>query len=196
MPQNDASVTAASGDDTAAAHRRLADFLAGSTTDRVFSHPLGHPSDPSGFCYCEHSFIKALSLFARAVLLGLATHWPYDLPKAWLLRRLGARVGANVTISPGVWIDPTFPQLLTFEDNVFIGTGVKIFTHEYRMNEFRAGRVILREGALIGGFALIGSGVEIGKRATVAAGAVVGRDVPPGATAIGNPVRIIRSSGG
>lgn len=104
-------------------------------------------------------------------------------------------MGANVTISPGVWIDPTFPQLLTFEDNVFIGTGVKIFTHEYRMNEFRAGRVILREGALIGGFALIGSGVEIGKRATVAAGAVVGRDVPPGATAIGNPVRIIRSSG-
>lgn len=172
-------------------HKRLAVFLAARTTDRLFVHPIRHPSDPTGFCFCEHSLIKALPLYFRAVLLGLVTHCPFNGPKAWLLRRMGARIGSNVCISPGVWIDPTFPRLITIEDNVFIGTGVKITTHEYRMNEFRAGQVTLREGALIGGFAIIGCGIEIGRYATVAAGAVVGRDVPPGATVVGNPARII-----
>lgn len=192
MPQDKTPVTATGRDDPAAAHMRLAAFLAGMTEERVFSHPIKHPSDPTGFCYCEHSLIKALPLMIRALLLGIVTHCPFSWPRIRLLRLFGAHVGANVTISPGVWIDPTFPQLLRFEDNVFIGTGARITTHEYRMSEFRAGRVILREGALIGGFAIIGCGVEIGRRATVAPGSLIGRDVPPYATAVGNPARIIR----
>lgn len=184
--------TATGQDDPAAAYKRLAAFLAGTTEDRVFSHPIKHPSDPTGFCYCEHSLIKALPFFARAVLLGIVAHCPFNWPRIWLLRRFGAHVGSNVCISPGAWIDPTFPQLLRFEDNVFIGTGARITTHEYRMNEFRAGRVTLCEGALIGGFAIIGCGVEIGRRATVAPGSLIGRDIPPYATAIGNPARIVR----
>ncbi len=191
-PQDETSVTTAGRADSVAAHRRLADFLAGRTPDRLFVHPIRHPSDPTGFCYCEHSLIKALPFLVRAVLLGIVARCPFTWPKTWLLRRFGAKVGSNVCISPGVWIDPTFPQLLTFEDNVFIGTGARITTHEYRMSEFRAGRVTLREGALIGGFAIIGCGVEIGRRATVAPGSLVGRDVPPFATAVGNPVRILR----
>ena len=194
VPKDEACMAGAGPDDLAAAHKRLAEFLAGKTPDRVFSHPIKHPSDPTGFCYCEHSLIKALPFLARAVLLSIAACCPYTWPRTWLLRRFGAHVGSNVCISPGVWIDPTFPQLLRIEDNVFIGTGARIATHEYRMSEFRAGRVTLRKGALIGGFAIIGCGVEIGKRATVAPGALVGRDVPPQATAIGNPARIIRKA--
>lgn len=191
IPRDEACVTVADGNDPAAAYKRLAEFLAGRVPDRVFACPIRHPSDPTGFCYCEHSFIKAALFLVRAMLFGIMTHCPSNGARAWFLRRFGAKVGSNVTISPGVWIDPTFPQLLTFEDNVFIGAGAKITTHEYRMTEFRAGRVILREGALIGGFAIIGCGVEIGWRATVGAGSVVGRDVPAGATVIGNPPRIV-----
>jgi acetyltransferase-like isoleucine patch superfamily enzyme len=44
---------------------------------------------------------------------------------------------------------------------------------------------------VIGGFAIIGCGVEIGENAVVAGGAVVGRDVPPGKLAIGNPARMV-----
>lgn len=192
VPKDEAWTAAARPEDLSATYKRLAEFLEERTPDRLFSHPIRHPSDPTGFCYCEHSLIKALPFFVRAVPLGIVAHCPFNWPKTWLLRRFGANVGSNVCISPGAWIDPTFPQLLTFEDNVFIGTGARITTHEYRMNEFRAGRVILREGALIGGFSIIGCGVEIGKRATVAAGSLVGRNVPPYATVIGNPARIIR----
>ena len=84
-----------------------------------------------------------------------------------------------------------FADLLTIEDGVFIGAFARITLHEYRVDEFRAGRVLIRKGAFIGGSALIGCGIEIGEGATVAAGAGVGRDVPPGATAIGNPARIV-----
>ena len=72
-----------------------------------------------------------------------------------------------------------------------VGVGVKIALHEFRPREFRAGRVIIRKGAVVGGFALIGHGVEIGEGAVVAGGAVVGRDVPPSKLAIGNPARIM-----
>ncbi len=112
-------------------------------------------------------------------------------PKLALLRWCGAKVGRNVFISTDVWIDPAFPQLLTIEDEVMVGVGVKIALHEFRPNEFRAGRVVIRKGAVIGGFALIGHGVEIGEGAVVAGGAAVGRDVPPGKLAIGNPARIM-----
>ena len=70
--------------------------------------------------------------------------------------------------------------------------GAKIFTHEYRIDQFRAGKVRIRRGAFIGGFAVIPCGIEIGEGAVVAACSVVHRDVPPGATLISRPARIIR----
>lgn len=194
VPEDKCPPTSAHEGDLTDAYRRLSEFVQGTGQDRLFRQPISHPSARSGFCYCEHSLIKAVWFLFRAVVFAVAAHCPSSGLRAWILRRWGAQIGANVTISPGVWIDPTFPRLLTFEDNVFIGTGARITTHEYRMKEFRAGRVILRNGALIGGFAILGCGVEIGAGATVAPGALVGRDVPPHATAIGNPMRIIRRS--
>jgi hypothetical protein len=86
----------------------------------------------------------------------------------------------------------TFPELITIEDDVFFGMGAKVFTHEFRIDQFRAGEVTIRREALIGGFATIRCGVEIGERGVVAACSVADRDVPPGATLIQSPARIIR----
>jgi acetyltransferase-like isoleucine patch superfamily enzyme len=135
--------------------------------------------------------LATLWFYAKAWLLLAALKLALNGPKLKLLRWCGARVGRNVFISTDVWIDPTFPQLLTIEDDVMVGVGVKIALHEFRPREFRAGRVIIRKGAVVGGFALIGHGVEIGEGAVVAGGAAVGRDVPPGKLAIGNPARIM-----
>ena len=132
-----------------------------------------------------------MCFYGKAWLLLMALKLAWNAPKLKLLRWCGAQVGRNVFISTDVWIDPTFPQLLTIEDDVMIGVGVKIALHEFRPNEFRAGRVIIQKGAVIGGFSLIGHGVEIGEGAVVAGGAAVGRDVPPGKLAIGNPARIM-----
>ncbi len=166
-------------------------FLTGNTAERTFSTPTSHPSQPTGFCPCDGSFVQTLRFYAKAWLLLTFLKLAWNGPKLKLLRWCGARVGRNIFISTDVWIDPTFPQLLTIEDDVMIGVGVKIALHEFRPREFRAGRVVIRKGAVIGGFALIGHGVEIGEGAVVAGGAAVGRDVPPGKLAIGNPARIM-----
>jgi acetyltransferase-like isoleucine patch superfamily enzyme len=171
--------------------QRFSRFLAGQLDDRVFSHPTCHPSQPTGFCPCDGRFSATLRFYAKAWLLLTTLKLAWNCPKIKLLRWCGAKVGRNVFISTDVWIDPAFPQLLTIEDDVMIGVGVKIALHEFRPKEFRAGRVTIRKGAVIGGFALIGHGVEIGEGAVVAGGAAVGRDVPPGKLAIGNPARIM-----
>ena len=48
---------------------------------------------------------------------------------------------------------------------------------------------LVRKGASIGANATVLPGVTIGEGAMVGAGAVVTRDVPAGATVIGNPAR-------
>jgi len=174
------------------ARGRLEEFLDGRTPDMLFTHPTAHPSQPTGFCYCDNSFLSTLRLTFLGWLLETALRLPFDWPKLSLLRRMGARIGKDVHLSASVWIDPIYPRLLTIEDGVFIGMFTRITTHEFRINEFRAGKVVIRRGAFIGGGAMIACGVEIGENATVAAGCVLGKNVPPGATAIGNPARILR----
>jgi NDP-sugar pyrophosphorylase family protein len=179
----------------AAAQARFREFLEGRIDARVFAHPTGHPSRPTGFCPCDRPLPGRLWFYLRAGLLLATLRGPFNGPKAALLRRQGARIGRNVYISTDVWIDPVFPQLLTIEDQVMIGVGVRIALHEFGPDRFRAGRVTIRTGAVIGGFSLIGHGVEIGRGAVVAGGAVVGRDVPEGTFAVGNPARVFPLGG-
>jgi hypothetical protein len=169
--------------------KRFERFLSGQAGERLFTHPTGHPSQPTGFCPCDRPLLPRMWFYLRATVLVLALKLPFNSLKISLLRRLGAQVSRKAYISVDVWIDPTFPQLLTIEDEVLLGVGVKVFLHEFRRDRFQAGRVIIRKGAIIGGFAIIGDGVEIGERAVVAAGAVVGRDLPAGMMAVGNPAR-------
>jgi len=180
--------------DLSDAYRRLRAFRRGETDDRLFVHPTCHPSEPTGFCYCEGSAWQAIVFLAKAILLGLVFKLPLNAMKVWLLQRMGARVGQRVYFSAGVWIDPVFPELITIEDGVFFGMGAKVFTHEFRIDQFRAGKVLIRRGAFIGGMAVIPCGVEIGQRAVVAACSVADRDVPPEATLISRPARIVNRS--
>ena len=176
------------------AHRRLREFRRGKTDDRLFTHPIDHPALPTGFCYCERAFWKAMIFITKAIVIATVFKLPSNALKVWTLRRFGARVGKNVYFSSGAWIDPTFPELITIEDKVFFGMNAKIFNHEYRRDEFRAGKVIVRTGAFVGGFAVIAPGVEIGENASLSAFAVAIHDVPPGATLVAVPPRIIKRS--
>jgi len=170
---------------------KLAEFLRAGAGAKVFNHPIDHPSKPSGFCPCDESIVKALWYYFKGTVLHCVLMQPFNGPKIWLLRALGATVGDNVYISVRAYIDPLFLELLTIEDDVMIGIEARIMLHEFAIDEFRAGRVILRKGCLVGGFSLLRPGVEVGERATVGAASVVVHDVPAGATAIGSPARNI-----
>jgi acetyltransferase-like isoleucine patch superfamily enzyme len=178
------------------AHERLRRFLRGDTPERLFTVRTGHPSSPTGFCWCDGRPVAALAVYLRGAALGIVMRLPWSGLKVWVLRRLGARIGRNVYISVGAWIDPVFPQLLAIEDDVFIGMGARILTHEFRIDEFRAGKVVIRRGAMVGGFSLIACGLEIGEEAVVAGGAAVAVDVPARTQATGNPAFIMKRAVG
>jgi acetyltransferase-like isoleucine patch superfamily enzyme len=174
------------------AHHRLREFRRGKTDERLFTHPIDHPALTTGFCYCERSFWKATVFIVKAIIIAAVFKLPSNILKVWTLRRFGAQVGKQVFFSAGVWIDPTFPELIRIEDKVFFGMKAKIFNHEYRVNEFRAGKVIVRNGAFVGGYAVIAPGVEIGENAVLSAFAVAIHDVPSDATLVAAPPRIIK----
>lgn len=97
-------------------------------------------------------------------------------------------IGNNVTVKCGVYVWDG----VTLEDNVMIGPNVT-FTNDKRPRSkqpFQLCRTTVREGASIGGGAVILPGLTIGRRAMVGAGAVVTRDVPDDAVVYGDAARL------
>jgi len=77
---------------------------------------------------------------------------------------------------------------------VNVGAGTITCNYDGR----RKSHTAVGDGAFLGSGTLLVAPVRVGKRAVTGAGAVVlaGRHVPPGATAVGVPARIVRRKGG
>lgn len=102
----------------------------------------------------------------------------------------GVTIGNDVTVKSGV-------QLWTgviLEDRVFVGPNAT-FTNDMHPRSKDYSRPFsetrVRAGASIGANATILPGIEIGEGAMIGAGAVVTRDVPAGATVVGNPAIVL-----
>ncbi|MEL7303145.1 MAG: acetyltransferase, partial [Pseudomonadota bacterium] len=132
-----------------------------------------------------------------------------------MLRRFGASVGADVNIHPTTRI--AIPWTLTIDDGAAIGDRAILYalgpmrigaratisqnahlcggTHDHRDPAFPVVRspITVADDVWIGADAFIGPGVEVGDGAIVGARAVVVRDVPPGATVVGNPARVVQA---
>jgi maltose O-acetyltransferase len=135
---------------------------------------------------------------------------------ALLLRRL-AHVGNGVLVRPPFFCDYGYnirigdSAFLNFNcvildvvpvsigDGAQIGPAVQIYAadHPRDADKRRAGLeygrpVRIGSNAWIGGGAIILPGVTVGDGAIVGAGALVSRDVPAGATVVGNPARLVK----
>jgi UDP-2-acetamido-3-amino-2,3-dideoxy-glucuronate N-acetyltransferase len=97
-------------------------------------------------------------------------------------------VGDRVTVKCGVQLWDG----VALEDDVFVGPNAT-FTNDLQPRSRNAAAPLLptvvKKGASIGANATILPGLIIGAGAMVGAGAVVTKDVPPGATVMGNPAR-------
>jgi UDP-2-acetamido-3-amino-2,3-dideoxy-glucuronate N-acetyltransferase len=112
----------------------------------------------------------------------------------------GAKIGRRCKISSHTFIC----EGVTIEDQVFIGHGV-MFTNDLYPRaanpdgslqteaDWKCLPTVVKRGAAIGSNATLLCGITVGENATVGAGSVVTRDVPPGATVVGNPARVLRT---
>lgn len=122
----------------------------------------------------------------------------------------GSQIGTFVEIQRGVTIGKNCKiqshsflcEGITLEDGVFIGHGV-MFTNDKNPaavntdgslktgNDWECVSTLVKTRAAIGSNATILPGITIGEGATVGAGAVVTKNVPAGATVVGNPAKEI-----
>jgi len=98
-------------------------------------------------------------------------------------------VGDRVTVKSGVQLWDG----VELQDDVFIGPNVTFTNDRYpRSKQYPTSfpRIVVEQGASVGGGAVLLPGITVGRSAIVGAGAVVTRDVPPFAIVTGSPARV------
>lgn len=120
-----------------------------------------------------------------------------SLPSARLRRMAAGWMGVRLPASTGtikppfigleVWLDDTFPELITIEPGAVLAVRAAIMAHDDATRTVSP--VVISSGAYVGVGAIVLPGVTVGANAVVGAGAVVTHDVPPGETWVGVPAR-------
>ncbi len=139
--------------------------------------------------YKTVSFWKVAKCF---IVIEIARYTPFLSMKNWLYRTfLKMEVGEKTSFALKVTPDTMFPERIKVGSDTIIGFNTTILAHEYLVNEYRLGDVIIGDRVMIGANTTILPGVEIGDDAIVSAMTLVNKDVPAGAFVGGNPMRII-----
>jgi acetyltransferase-like isoleucine patch superfamily enzyme len=126
------------------------------------------------------------------IVIQIARYTPFLAVKNWLYRTfLRMEIGEKTSFALMVMPDVMFPEKIKVGRNTIIGYNTTILAHEYLVDEYRLGEVIIGDEVMIGANTTILPGVVIGDRAIVAAGTLVHKDVPPGTFVGGNPMRVI-----
>ena len=107
-------------------------------------------------------------------------------------------IGNNVGMSH---VNITSFNSITIEDNVLIGSGVKIWDTDFHPIEYenrinnenaKTSPILIKEGAFIGACSIILKGVTIGQHSVIGAGSVVTKNIPDNEVWAGNPARFIK----
>ncbi|WP_085991372.1 acyltransferase [Oceanobacillus senegalensis] len=131
-------------------------------------------------------------VFKNTIIILIARYTPFMGMKNWLYRIfLKMKIGEKTAFAFMVVPDIMYPEKISVGRNSIIGYNTTILAHEYLIEEYRLGEVVIGDEVMIGANTTILPGVEIGNRATVSAGTLVHKDVPPGALVGGNPMQII-----
>ncbi|MCZ2260011.1 acyltransferase [Sporosarcina sp. G11-34] len=156
---------------------------------RTERHPAEGGVNSLWHIYKTVSFFKVAKNFA---VIQLSRYTPFISMKNYLFRAfLKMEVGKTTSFALMVMPDVMFPERIKVGNNSIIGYNTTILAHEYLIDEYRVGDVIIGDNVLIGANSTILPGVKIGDGAIVSAATLVNKDIPPGVFAGGNPVKII-----
>jgi len=138
-----------------------------------------------------HRTVSPLKVLRNGLFIMLARHSPSLALKRWLFQCIGMKVGRNVSFAWQVTPDLFFPELIRVGDNSIIGYNTTMLAHEYLLQEWRTGPVVIGANVTIGANCTILPGVMVGDGATISAMSLVNKDVPPGAKVGGVPIRAL-----
>jgi len=154
-----------------------------------------------------------LTTFFRTVFNGIHKRINFFLTyyvhcradSAEYLRFLGVKIGHGCSIYTTPHNFGTEPWLIEIGNNVTLGQGVLLITHDGTSRLFRDclpgtspfgnrfGTIVIRDNCFIGNNAILLPGIEIGPDSAVGAGSVVTKTVPPQTIVAGNPARPIKT---
>lgn len=139
--------------------------------------------------YKTVSFWKVMKCF---IFIQIGRITPFMGLKNWIYRTfLKMKIGKKTSLALMVMPDTMFPERITIGDNTIIGFNTTILAHEYLIDEYRLGDVMIGNEVMVGANSTILPGVTIGDGAIVSAMTLVHKDVPAGAMVGGNPMKII-----
>jgi acetyltransferase-like isoleucine patch superfamily enzyme len=158
--------------------KKLTEFLSGN--NKHFNYEVNCDlKDRIKFIYqINFPGFQKTKFYARFFIGRIAQYIDYSPVKIFLYRMIGIKIGKGVFISPDVFIDPHFPSLVELGNYCILGMGVKFFTHEYTQSNYRLGKIILEQGAVIGAYSTIRGGITIGENSEVPYGSIVYKDIP------------------
>lgn len=158
---------------------------------RTTRYPVSGPNS-LWHVYKTVPFLKVIKNF---IVIQLARYTPFIGLKNWMYRKLlKMTVGRETSFALMVMVDIMYPEKIKVGKNTVIGYNTTILAHEYLIEEYRLGEIVIGDEVMIGANTTILPGVEIGDKAVVSAGTLVHKDVPAGSFVGGNPMQIIYSA--
>ncbi|MCG7340080.1 acyltransferase [Staphylococcus sp. ACRSN] len=138
-----------------------------------------------------YRYVRGIKVFKQTVVIEICRYLPQLKIKHWIYKHiLKMNIGTNTAFAFKVVPDILRPELITVGKNCVIGYNTTILTHEFLVEAYRTGQVVIGDNTLIGANVTILAGVKIGSNVKVGAGTVVSKDVPDNAVAYGNPMQL------
>lgn len=146
--------------------------------------------------YFEYSVWTIIKKPIRKYFVNtVAANCPFNCIRIWIYRMCGFKIGRGTFIGMKCYLDDMCYDLLTIGENVTISYGVYFACHGKNQGHYP---ITVCDGAYIGMRANVISknvdsaeGVMIGPNAIIGACTLVNRNIPPNATAVGVPCKII-----
>lgn len=160
---------------------------------RVVEHPAKGGLNSLWNCYEGRD---PLVVFFNFLMLLAVRYSPILELKIDCMRLMGIKAGPHVAMAFESTVDIFYPELIEIGDNSIVGYGATILAHEYLIDKYRTGNVVIGKNVLIGANTTVLPGVTIGDGAVVSAGSLVNKDVPAGAFVGGVPAKVIERQNG
>src|SRR5208337_4630347 len=126
---------------------------------RVTDHPARPGANSLWSLYEDRDPLRVAFNF---FMLLIVRYSPSLQLKIECMRLMGIKTGARVSMGFEATVDLIYPELIEIDENSIVGYGSTILAHEYLMDKYRTGNVVIGKNVLIGANVTVLPGVSIG----------------------------------